>query len=133
MSCPAGTEPGIQTAVDQILVNLNIQLTQSLKNQQREITKLTSQKISLSQQSEDMQTAIDTYDREFNQRMENPTEKNVFSTTQDWILAIFFITYGLMVLSLCFTIKFNLFTFVLFLLAILGLSVSVVFMIQKMA
>jgi hypothetical protein len=137
MSCPYGTDEEIQNSVTRTLESFNT-LHQDVKSsslaiQQQQIAKLMSQKKSLTQQLQDMKTAIDTYDREFNQRMENPTKKKMFSTIQDWILAIFFITYGLMVLSLCFTIKFNLFSFILFVLAMLSLTMSVVFMIQKMA
>ena len=54
--------------------------------------KLEKEKFALTQELLDIDTAVSTYDREFHDRRSSPPPSRV-TTTQDWVLMVFFITY----------------------------------------
>ena len=76
-------------------------LQSSLQTQLQDIE---DQTFYIQQQLSDLQVVTETYDREFKDRMDNPTKKPYFSTTQDWVLAMFFFTYGLFMIACVFYI-----------------------------
>jgi hypothetical protein len=129
MSC--GDITGSETMITSILNSVKTNTT--LQNNQNTIDTMVEQIKLLQQQKIDTETAVTTYDREFQERMERPPPKRMFNTTQDWVLAIFFVTYTLMVMTLLFTSTFNILTFSLFILGFGLLSYVIVVAIQKYA
>jgi len=71
---------------------------------QKQLQDIEDKTFYIKQQLSDLHVVTETYDREFKDRMENPTQKPYFSTTQDWVLAIFFITYFLFMIVFVFFI-----------------------------
>ena len=51
------------------------------------------------QKLSDLSIISETYDREFRDRMANPSKQPYLKTTHDWILALFFISYSLFMIA----------------------------------
>jgi hypothetical protein len=103
---------------------------------QEQKTKLEQEKFTLQQKLVDIETAASTYDREFHDRRENgPAPKA--NTVQDWVLKLFFMSYGLLIFGflyyLIFRANMSILAFSMLMALLLGISVGLVTIIQQYA
>jgi hypothetical protein len=86
------------------------------------------------QKLEDLSVIAETYDREFRDRMANPSPKPFIKTTQDWVLAMFFSTYlmfmvaAVMFVFLRFHLNISLIVLMIFLVFVITFSVYILIM-----
>jgi len=68
------------------------------QNLQQQLDDIDDEKFVLKQKLDDITVVAETYDREFRDRMATPAPKPL-KTTQDWVLAFFFIAFSLFMLA----------------------------------